>query len=200
MTVSIQELSARGPLFEGAIRVYGAAFAQPPYSDPDRGADVRQRMMEQEKRRAGYRALVALDDDAAGAVDAVGVPVGMAYGYRGEAGQWWHDTVANAISMDQRQRWLGHSYELVEIAVQPGRQGEGIGAALIEALLVGQPDETCVLSTRSDSRAQHLYRRLGFEDIIEMRFSEFGAPFLIMGRQLPLPAHRRRRAAPVDAG
>ena len=38
MTVSIQDLSARGPLFEGAIRVYGEAFAEPPYSDPDRGA------------------------------------------------------------------------------------------------------------------------------------------------------------------
>ena len=190
MTVAIQELSARGPLFEGAIRVYGEAFAEPPYSDPDRGADVRQRMMEQERRRLGYRALVALDD--------TGEPVGMAYGYRGEAGQWWHDTVANAISVDQRNRWLGHSYELVEIAVQPGRQGEGIGAALIEALLEGQPDETCVLSTRADSRAQHLYRRVGFEDIVEMRFSEFGAPFLIMGHQLPLPAHRRRRSSVVD--
>ncbi len=189
MTASIQGLSARGPLFEGAIRVYGAAFAEPPYSDPDRGADVRQRMMEQEHRRDGYKALVALSDG--------GEPVGMAYGYRGEAGQWWHDTVANAISADQRKRWLGHSYELVEIAVQPGRQGEGIGAALIEALLEGQPDETCVLSTRSDSRAQHLYRRIGFEDIIEMRFSEFGAPFLIMGQQLPLPVHRHRRPSPV---
>ncbi len=176
MDWSIRSIPAHGPLFEGAIAVYGEAFGQPPYSDPDRGREVRERMRDTHASRPGFRFLVAC----------VGTErvVGMAYGYHGSFGQWWHDTVARALKPLEAAEWLGDSYELVEIAVHPAVQSQGIGAGLIAKLLEGRPEATCVLSTRTDSDAHNLYRRLGFETIIEMPFVNGGYPFYVMGKKL----------------
>jgi ribosomal protein S18 acetylase RimI-like enzyme len=176
MNWTIEPLPTHGPLFEGAMRVYGDAFAEPPYSDPDRGAEIRSRMQDFHGRREGFAALVALDEQRNA--------VGMTYGYRGASGQWWHDTVVNHLARDTAQRWLSDSYELVEVAVSPVCQARGIGAALIDALLADRTEATCVLSTRVDSRAHVLYRRLGFEEIVEMAFAARGARFYIMGKRL----------------
>lgn len=178
MTVSIEPMQVPGPVFDSAIRSYSAAFAPPPYSDPSRGNEVRFRVLDMHRRRRGFRAFAAIDD-------VNGDVVGMTYGYRGAPGQWWHDVVAEALGVPMTQRWLADSYELVEIAVQPSHQGQGIGSELISRLLEGRDEATCVLSTRVDSRAHQLYRRLGFEVLTEMVFAANGAPFFIMGRPLP---------------
>ena len=176
MDWSIATIPARGPLFEGAIAVYGEAFARPPYSDPDRGTEIRQRIRETHAQRPGFRLLVALAGPER--------VVGMAYGYHGSNGQWWHDTVVKALEPQTAAEWLGDSYELVEIAVHPAVQGQGIGALLVEELLAPRREATCVLSTRTDSDAHKLYRRLGFEQIKEMAFTLGGFPFYVMGKKL----------------
>lgn len=176
MTLRIEALRSDGPYFAAAIEVYAAAFARPPYSDPDRGDEVRERLLDTHARRDGFSAFVALDGDDV---------VGMTYGYTGKPGQWWHDTVAGNLTRDAASRWLGDSYELVEIAVSPSRQRRGVGTLLIERLLRDRPEATCVLSTRTDSEAHRLYSRLGFEVIREMSFVPRGALFYVMGRRLP---------------
>ena len=176
MTWQILPLPTRGPLFEGAIRVYGDAFAEPPYSDPDRGAEIRTRVQEVHCVRRGFHAYAAVEPP-----DQV---IGMIYGYHGAPGQWWHDTVVRAIGPRTAAEWLADSYELVEVAVEPKHQGEGVGSALIRQLLDGRTERTCVLSTRTDSEAHYLYRRLGFEVITEMTFAVRGAPFYVMGKRL----------------
>lgn len=187
----IEPLPTSGPLFEGAISVYSEAFALPPYNDPDRGDEIRSRIHETHAERKGFAAWAAVDDG--GGVD------GMIYGYRGERGQWWHDAVVRAVDRATADDWLSDTYEVVEVAVRPDRQGQGIGAALIHRLLEGRAERTSVLSTRTDSRAHHLYRRLGFEVITEMRFSPGGAPFYIMGCRLPLRASSAAESTPVVA-
>lgn len=176
MNVLIEPLPAFGPLFEGAIAVYGEAFSQPPYSDPDRGKEIRKRIRELHAHRDGYRALAAVTGDAR--------VVGMTYGYRGRRGQWWHDTVRKRVGKDVYRYWMSNSYELVELAVAPCWQGHGVGTSLVAALLEGRKERTCVLSTRADSRAHELYRRLGFEPLACMPFVANGAEFIIMGKAL----------------
>lgn len=176
MNWTVQPLPTHGPLFEGAIGVYAEAFARPPYSDPDRGQEIRKRMQDLHGSRDGFRAFAAIRDD--------GTVVGMTYGYRGASGQWWHDTVVKTLSRELAARWMRDSYELVEIAVAPEYQGTGIGSALIIRLLDGRDEATCVLSTRTDSRAHFLYKRHGFEIITEMKFAPRGATFFVMGKQL----------------
>jgi ribosomal protein S18 acetylase RimI-like enzyme len=72
----------------------------------------------------------------------------------------------------------------VEIAVHPAMQGLGIGEDLISRLLDGRTEASCVLSTRTDSEAHRLYRRLGFEELKEMPFTMGGYPFFVMGKKL----------------
>jgi hypothetical protein len=49
--------------------------------------------------------------------DEPGRLAGIAYGYEGAAGQWWHDLVSAAMDEATRTRWLlpGH-FEFVELA------------------------------------------------------------------------------------
>lgn len=175
-TVRIRAIEPHGPLFEGAIAVYGDAFAEPPYSDLDRGREVRARIRDTHRYRKGFRFLIAESAD--------GEVCGMAYGYHGEDGQWWHDAVVRWVGPRVAAVWLSDAYEVVEVAVAPDAQGRGVGSALVNALLDGLTERTAVLSTRTDSRAHELYARLGFEYLAEMTFTAGGWPFYIMGRRL----------------
>jgi ribosomal protein S18 acetylase RimI-like enzyme len=176
MTWAIEPLPVDGPLFEAAVAVYAEAFARPPYSDPDRGREVRKRILDQHKQRPGFRFV--------GAVQSGQRVIAMAYGYRGAGGQWWHDTVCARVSRADRERWFRDSYEVVEVAVAPAFQSLGVGRAVVTALLEGRRESTAVLSTRTDSRAHTLYGRLGFQVITEMRFATNGYPFYVMGKPL----------------
>jgi len=172
---TLQEMPLDGPLFDGAIKTYGDAFISPPYRDPGRGHDVRDRLRSTHRHRSGYRGLIAVED---------GLVVGMVYGYRSREGQWWHDAVAEELDPSLASDWLKNSFELAEVAVAPRRQNRGIGGALVNELLKNRSEETCVLSTRTDSDAHRLYDRLGFEAILSMRFATAGALFFIMGKRL----------------
>lgn len=169
------DLPLRGPLFEAAIRVYRDAFSMPPYNERERAGEVRRRVSETHARYPGFRVKAAVGD---------GEVLGFAYAYDGEPGQWWHDAVAAALGPGLYAEWLRDSTEVVEVAVDPRYQGHGIGAALVTSLFEGSVRRTCVLSTRADSRAHHLYTRLGFERVKEMRFFAGGHVFYIMGKQL----------------
>ena len=179
----VEPLPDDGPLFNGAIDVYSEAFALPPYSDPDRGEEILYRLRQLHRKRPGYCGLIALSDSNEQRVPHHGV-IGMTYGYCSQPGQWWHDAISRKLSQLQVEHWLSHAYELVEIAVHPNWQSQGIGALLVRELLANRPEETCVLSTRADSRAHELYDRLGFEVVTQMTFSPGGAAFYIMAKPL----------------
>lgn len=121
-----------------------------------------------------------------------GKPVGFAYGFRGAHGQWWHDVVHRAMT-EQRGReaadaWLGHAFELAEIHVHPDYQGKGVGRALITTLCAGRTERSVVLSTHDQPTvARHLYRRLGFVDLLSAFVFPGGRElYAIAGTTLPL--------------
>lgn len=125
--------------------------------------------------RKGFRFVVEEGPD--------GRLAGIAYGYRGAPGQWWHDRVAAAMTDEQRERWLvpGH-FELVGLAVRPDLRRQGVGARLHDALLDGEG--TAVLSTEvGNEPAQSLYRGRGWEVVVpELDFGT-GELYRIMGRE-----------------
>jgi ribosomal protein S18 acetylase RimI-like enzyme len=93
---------------------------------------------------------------------------GFAYGYTGERGQWWTDTVSGAVPAEVDQGWFGGHFEVVELAVDPAAQGRGFGAALMEQLLLGLPHDRALLTTYAGGRpAPRLYRRLGWTRLAE---------------------------------
>ena len=134
--------------------------------------------------REGWRCIAALDDG--------GTLLGLAYGYRGRPGQWWHEQVRRGLARqdgdEAAQRWLADYFELTEIHVRPESQGNRIGEDLLRMLLDGVPNAHVLLSTpEGPSRAWKLYRRVGFVDVLrDYRFAGDPRPFAILGRALPL--------------
>lgn len=163
-----------------ALQVYVNAMGYPP-------STVRHRrsLWTEHTRRAGWRAVAWLD--TAGAI------VGIAYGYTGGRGQWWHDEVRRGIAAQQGEpAWLEDYFELTELHVNPATQGHGLGEALLRSLLDDVSNANVLLSTpehgeRPPGRAWRLYRRTGFDDVLRAhRFTGDSRPFAVLGRALPL--------------
>lgn len=114
------------------------------------------------------------------------VPAGFIYGYDTRPGQWWHDTIAPAMTTAGHTEWQKGAFELAEVAVDPAVQGRGIGTALIDAFLAEVGNRTVLLSAAADpaDRAKDLYHRFGFIDLLpDFRYpGGDDEPAIIMGR------------------
>ena len=128
--------------------------------------------------REGFRFLAARAAD--------GNLAGFVYGYRGAPGQWWHDRVASALGRERTSRWLAPGYfEFAELHVRPDLHGRGIGGRLHDAVLVGLPSRTAVLTTqRHNERALALYRRRGWQLVHDTLVFESGTPYCVLGLDL----------------
>ena len=117
---------------------------------------------------------------------AEGRVAGFVYGYRGAAGQWWHDRVAAALGPNGTERWLPPWHlEFTELHVRREFRRRGIGGTLHDSLLDAVDAPTAVLSTQTDNEpAIALYRGRGWQVIVPYLDFGSGRPFLIMGRDL----------------
>ncbi|NUR95877.1 MAG: GNAT family N-acetyltransferase [Kribbellaceae bacterium] len=105
--------------------------------------------------------------DVAGVMGGSGPVVGFAYGYTGQLGQWWPDRVAQAVGPELTAEWIGGHFEVVELAVHPDAQRQGLGAALMTELMRGVPNRRALLGTDvDDGPAPRLYRRLGWKLLV----------------------------------
>lgn len=189
LSVSVSELSpgeftAR---LDQLIAVYAAAMRPPAEL-----LNGRRSIMAGHAANPGFRALAATDDGS-------GEPVGFGYGFPGAPGQWWHDTVRNALTASRgpaaAAAWLDDSFEVAELHVAPACQGRGIGTGVLHGLASGRPERTALLSTRdAQSTARRLYRGAGFTDLLtEFHFFPGSEPpYAVMGAELPLPARSDR--------
>ncbi|GIH74235.1 GNAT family N-acetyltransferase [Planobispora longispora] len=170
------EFSAR---LDSVLEIYTAAMKPPPEQ-----LSGRQAIMANHATHPGFTCLFAETDE--------GLPVGLAYGFHGVVGQWWHDVVHRALTDQFGERkaydWLGDALEIAEVHVHPGHQGRGIGRALVKGLCAGRRERTAVLSTRDQpTAARHLYRSLGFVDLLTWFVFPGGYEhYVIAGVALPL--------------
>jgi GNAT superfamily N-acetyltransferase len=181
VAVEIVQLSARELLAVQSriVGIYAAAFAEPPYLRGEGEARQFGDTLGRHAQRRDFRSFVALDR-------ADGRLLGFVYGYTSEAGQWWHDIVAGAMTREQVGRWLTDAYEFVELAVLPEEQKHGFGGRLHDAVLEGLPHRVSVLSTlQTETDALHLYYKRGWVDLVQnLVFPAGGQPYRIMGIDL----------------
>jgi GNAT superfamily N-acetyltransferase len=120
---------------------------------------------------------------AARAADEV---VAFGYGYTGEYGQWWTESVARSLSVGQREEWLDvPHYEVVELHVRPPYQRRGIGSALLAQLLTRQPHDRALLSTQAGSRkARSFYAKNGWQELASVDFGVGYPPYVVLGKLL----------------
>jgi ribosomal protein S18 acetylase RimI-like enzyme len=130
--------------------VYDAAFG-----DADSEQAWRESTLARHAVRRDFRMAVAYQDSSA--------PVGFAYGYVGELGQFWPDRVAGALPAATVRDWVGGHFEFVELAVLSSFRRRGIGGALHDALMTDLPSDRALLSTDDeDTPAVRLYRSRGW--------------------------------------
>lgn len=171
-----EELRARLP---EALRIYVRAMRY-----PEGTAEQRTPMWLSHMLREDWRCVVALATDD--------TMIGIAYGYRGAPGQWWHEQVRQGISRlsgpEAAHAWLDDYFELTELHVHPDHQGHGTGEKLLRQLLADLPLSRVLLSTpEGPSNAWRLYRKVGFRDVLrDYRFAGDPRPFAVLGRDLPM--------------
>jgi GNAT superfamily N-acetyltransferase len=160
------------PHVANAAQLYGDAMGRPPELVVQRGE-----IMAAHLHRRDFVAVIALDD-----TDTL---VGFGYGYRGRAGEWWHDIVAEALGREQATRWMSNAFELAELHVRPDRQGHGLGRALLAAVADNAAGDTIVLSTHDrESPARGLYASFGFVDLLRgFVFPGSKEVYAVMGKE-----------------
>lgn len=132
--------------------------------------------------RDGLTAVAAIDGDRL---------IGIAYGYVGAPGQWWHDHVRAAVDTEHGAEvaagWLDDVFEVCELHVRPPAQGTGLGRRLLGALLDGQSTDTALLTTPdAETRARRFYRAGGWQDLVrDLRFPGDPRTFAVLGLRLP---------------
>ncbi|MBW4040937.1 MAG: GNAT family N-acetyltransferase [Acidobacteria bacterium] len=145
----VARISIGGPEtldLEAIAPVHAAAFAEPPYSEPD--ATDLLRGAPRHAQRDGFVLAIARDGESV---------VGFAYGVTAHPRLDW---VAELVDVP------GTVSELVELAVHPCAHGRGIGAGLLEAVLEDRPEPVTVLQTHDgDGPAMRLSLRMGFRRI-----------------------------------
>jgi ribosomal protein S18 acetylase RimI-like enzyme len=180
--VVVSELGADGFLagLHQLVPVYAAAMRPEPGQLPGRRAT-----MERHATYPDFRALAVCAHPG-------GPVIAFAYGFRGEAGQWWHDLVVSGVTArlgaPLARAWMQHALEIAEVHVHPDHQGRGIGRGMLLRLTAGRPERTAVLSTRdAETTARRLYRSVGFTDLLTaFSFPGDGPPYAVMGAVLPL--------------
>lgn len=108
--------------------------------------------------------------------------VGAAFGWAATdavADDHLHRRVRRALGAEAARRYLAAGVvELAELMVRAGRQGRGLGGALMDCLLAGRPTW---LLTHRDSRAIAFYERAGCRDVAEL-VNQQGVPLVIYVR------------------
>lgn len=175
MTARVEELDRDrfAALADDVLDVYAEAMEVRPDA-----ARSRRSILTAHLQRTGLLAVGAFDD--------TGRLVGVAYGYRGAPGQWWHDQVSAALSEDNTARWLSGSFEVCELHVRPAFQSTGLGREVLARLLALTDAPTAVLTTPdADTRARRFYRAGGWVDLArQLRFP--GDPRVFAVLALPL--------------
>jgi ribosomal protein S18 acetylase RimI-like enzyme len=152
-------------------------YAEAMEVDP-KAARSRRSILANHLERDGLRTVAALRDDD--------LLVGIAYGYLGAPGQWWHDQVRQALTREQTATWLDGAFEVCELHVRPALQGLGLGRGLLDDLLADTPALTAVLTTPdADTRARGFYRAAGWVDLVrELRFPGDPRSFAVLALRL----------------
>jgi GNAT superfamily N-acetyltransferase len=108
--------------------------------------------------------------------------------YLSVPGQFWYDSVLKAMTVELANEWLTQSFQLVDIAVTPETQGQGVGGRLHDGLFAELQYGKAVLSTKqAQTVAYWMYRERGWRVLVEdMWFPGVDRPYQIMGLDLAL--------------
>ncbi|MBP2411411.1 GNAT superfamily N-acetyltransferase [Arthrobacter stackebrandtii] len=147
------------PTADQVEALYAAASGPPPLSEPAGVAAIFAGLYGSNRDRP---------DVVAAAAHLDGELVGFAYGHPwhwGREDDPWSQLLRDRLG-DDAAALIENSFSVVLLAVHPDAGRRGVGAGLLEALMVGSGSRTHWLQTTDiDSPARRLYLRHGYEEL-----------------------------------
>jgi GNAT superfamily N-acetyltransferase len=112
-------------------------------------------------KQAGYEGFKGLK-----AIDGDGNITGFTYGYTSMPEQFYHQKIADQLSINEINTWLDNCFEFVELAVDPDNRRLGVASKLHDLLLENLYHKTSILTTDvGNDPAINLYRKKGWQVI-----------------------------------
>lgn len=181
MPVEILQLTPKLALdhVEQLANIYAQTFSQPPYNESPKVFSQFRLSLQRHVDLDGFACVIARNP-------ADNKIVGFAYGYTSLPGQWWHDSVTDGLSPTLIESWFSDCFELVDLAVLPTEQGQGIGSSILDAITSCIPHRTAALSTlRAETIAFRLYQKRGWLVLNPtLNFPNIKRPYILMGKEL----------------
>jgi GNAT superfamily N-acetyltransferase len=169
------------PVLAGATALYAAAFGAAPYHEPPANAAMfAERVRRYATEREGARLAWITDPST-------GDQVAMALGVVGTPRTWWRDKVAAHLGERAAAEWLGERcFEVVHVAVDPGRRRLGLGRFVLDLLTAGAPAPTALLGCDpAVPAARALYLGAGYRILAaDFTTGPGDTPHWIMGYRL----------------
>lgn len=169
--LSPQEVVAR---LEDLARTYAAIYIPPPGARAGFAT-----MLAGQSEREGF-CLYAARDSANGSL------IGFGYGFTGQPGQPWRDSLAAVMGDVASELWLTGYFEFAEFGVLPAWRRRGVGGRLHDCLFNHVPHRRAVLTVREGNQpARRFYERRGWLALYHDFFAPSGrGPYIVMGREL----------------
>lgn len=156
-TCHVHDGSGIAPISGQVIDLYRECYAAPPWSETPEQLDAYPARLAAVTERAGFRAMTAHDDG--------GRLAGVCYGWPTPAdltGGGLYDALVESFGAATVAAFTRDAFEVAELFVRPGSQGQGIGRRLLTRLTAGWP--AAWLITDPHKPAAALYRKLGWRE------------------------------------
>lgn len=161
------------------VEVYARAFLPGPYRKSKAEVEEFAEYLPIHSGQPGYRITIARHDSD-------NQLIGFAYGRKASERIPWTTIVAGPLAEAGLSPWLTCAYQLVEMAVDPAFQGQGVGARLHDRLLAGLQYERALLTTLAGSSAPaDFYRRKGWQVLVAtLQVPNLPRKYQVMGLEL----------------
>lgn len=157
MTIRLDYLLRQLTREEGAQRsaefaeLYREVYAEPPYHEGEEHVAAFLERFADESRGLGFSLVVAETD---------GELLGYAYGLSFEPDQWWDDADPQPAEVRSHPK-----FAIMEFVVRKQHRGQGIGRALMSALLTDRTEPFATLCANPAAPARQIYRHWGWRHV-----------------------------------
>lgn len=151
-------------LLDPICLLYDTVFSQPPFRWTDD---------ESEHHRQSLIRLIANPACALVTANAADELVGFAYGVALKPGTAWWSGMTEPLPEELTAEWNGRTFAIIDIAVLEDYRKQGIGRALLDALLADRPEQRATLTVQpvaADTKA--FYEHLGWKRVGTTRAPE----------------------------
>ena len=179
--MSVRILELPGPRIASHLpelsALYAAIYETTPGVEAEFGT-----LLQEHSQREGFRFYVAMVVES-------NEFIGLAYGFTGQPGQPWRDSLADNLGVEKAVHWLIGHFEFAEFGVLPGMRRRGIGTRLYDTLFSDLAQHHAILTVRASNQiAYHFYLRRGWQVLHDHFIAPSGrGPYLIMGLELTPP-------------